>query len=163
MLRVHVDFHYEYDKLDARGTAVLTDFLRGLETLGIAADVAVIGSDTPPVITRAKRAGGNGRDKKAAAPVPAAEPVVDLGGDPGTEGDEDPLDEELSAGGLSPTEALERALAGARQIYNHGFRKEIQTLQRECGVAKFADVPADKGHEFLARVLRLAEQTGVHV
>lgn len=76
------------------------------------------------------------------------------------------IEDNLPAGanaGLSPAEALDLGLTLVRAIYNAGHKREVKELQATFAVAKFSDIPVDRGHEFYKLVLALSEKIGVSV
>lgn len=168
-LHVQVNFTYQFDDVNLGGFAVLNELVRALQGLGVTPSLQVSGIDSGPPgapAAPARRskpkpvATGNGQGMQsgpAAPPAPSLTAPVEL--DP-----DDEEDEELVAeGGLSPVEARARGLLLVRQIYNLGFKREVKVLQQQFGVAKFSDVPPDKGHDFFRLVTELAERTGVQV
>jgi hypothetical protein len=62
---------------------------------------------------------------------------------------------------MSPGEAREAGLALVRAVYTAGHVKEVKQLQKEWEVAKFYDIGIEQGHVFYARVMKLAQETGV--
>jgi hypothetical protein len=62
---------------------------------------------------------------------------------------------------MSPGEAREAGLALVRAVYTAGHVKEVKQLQKEWEVAKFYDIAVEQGHVFYARVMKLAQETGV--
>jgi len=103
-------------------------------------------------------------------PAPEEEPPEDLSG-PEPNGDGAAVEDlGLLAPNMSPAEAKEAGLTLLREIYEVAKKVQIQDpsklarvkeMQTELGVAKFYDVPDPRGHEFFARVMRLAHETGV--
>lgn len=168
---VQVTLTYGFDDRDLSGFAKLTELMQQLQALGVSPQVEVKGVDPPaaPVVAKQPaRTNGKDRDhqnKARTKPAPVAEAypgVDDLAGDALDAAGED----ELIPGetvGKSPAEAREQGLVMVRAIYNAGYKREVKLLQQDFAVAKFADVPADKGHEFLKRVIELAEKTGISV
>ena len=176
---MHVSLFFDFNDRDLTGFAGFTELIRSLHALQLDPRVTVTGTDGPipmtpnpapaPAAPAAGR-GGNGRGRRAAAPAAAPDPpppnpandtLDDVFGDDPTETDDD-----LTAGteaGMSQTEALDRGLTLVRAIYNAGHKKEVKELQQKFAVAKFADVPTVRGHEFFKLVNDLANKTGVHV
>jgi hypothetical protein len=62
---------------------------------------------------------------------------------------------------MSPGEARELGLALVREIYAAGKVAEVKALQKEYGIAKFYDVPVEKGHQFYRRVMSVAQAAGL--
>lgn len=62
---------------------------------------------------------------------------------------------------MSPGEAREAGLALVRQAYAGGHVAEVKVLQRQWKIAKFYDVPVEKGHEFYAQAVKLAQSVGL--
>lgn len=62
---------------------------------------------------------------------------------------------------MSPAEAKEAGLVLVREVYAAGKVAQVKALQKEWQVAKFYDVPDVKGHEFFARVMKMATETGI--
>jgi hypothetical protein len=59
---------------------------------------------------------------------------------------------------MSPGEAKEAGLALVRQMYAAGKVAEVKLLQKQYGVAKFYDVPLEKGHQFYREVLAISHK-----
>jgi hypothetical protein len=170
MLVVHLQLEYDFgsENLDVFGSLLAA--VKTLKELGVETNVIVRGVDAPPRAPPANvnapkprgRPPGNGKTKPAAA----AAVEDDLNSDPGEA--DDPLADELAdegvpEGSMSPTEARDRGLVSVRTIYNAGFKREVKALQAQFQVAKFADVPPARGHEFFTAVMALAEKTKVAV
>lgn len=166
---------YRYESHDLGVFAQLAELLKGLHALGVQPVVEVRGTDAPaavPVASAAPAAPTRGR-RRAAVPAPSvandAAPAASVAGDPLEDmfgddpGDADDADVTGANAGLSPAEALDLGLTLVRAVYNAGHKKEVKELQAAFGVAKFADVPVDRGHDFYKLVLALAEKTGVSV
>jgi len=62
---------------------------------------------------------------------------------------------------MSPAEAKEAGLALVREAYAAGKMAQVKALQKAWGIAKFYDIPNEKGHEFFAAVMKLAHETGL--
>jgi hypothetical protein len=62
---------------------------------------------------------------------------------------------------MSPAEAKEAGLALVREAYAAGKVAQVKALQKAWGIAKFYDIPNEKGHEFFAAVMKLAHETGL--
>jgi hypothetical protein len=62
---------------------------------------------------------------------------------------------------MSPAEAKEAGLALVREAYAAGKVAQVKQLQKAWGIAKFYDIPNEKGHEFFAAVMKLAHETGL--
>jgi hypothetical protein len=89
---------------------------------------------------KAAKAAGNGQADDSGA---------DLSGPEGTNGqDQDELG--LVDPNMSPAEA-----------YAAGKVAQVKALQKAWGIAKFYDIPNEKGHEFFAAVMKLAHETGL--
>jgi hypothetical protein len=168
-LNIHITLHYEFDDRSLAGFGALTELVRAMQGLGVNPQVTVSGTDTPAAGRSSQRRApsGNGRSRPpnpvpAAEPAAASDPVDDIfGDDPTGTDDEDPTT--IANTGLSPAEALDRGLTLVRAVYNGGHKREVKELQQKFAVAKFADVPAVRGHEFFKLVTALAEKTGISV
>jgi hypothetical protein len=162
MLAVHLELHYDINSGDLTVFGSLLAAVKTLKEMGVETSVTVKGIDAPsrapPANVNAPkprgRPPGNGKTKPAVSdPDPDdADPLAD-----------ELADEGVSEGSMSPTEARDRGLVSVRTIYNAGFKREVQTLRAQFQVAKFADVPPARGHEFFAAVMALAEKTKVAV
>jgi hypothetical protein len=124
---------------------------------------------TPPPVPKGKAAAPAPAPKgKTAAPAaktnskkpaPAPEPdIMDLGGDEDEDDDmtgglglADDDQEEADFDG-TPEEAKEEALAKLRVLLGSGLKAQVKEVQQIMKVAKFHDVPAEQGFEFLAAV-----------
>jgi hypothetical protein len=129
--------------------------------------VRQIPSEDPPAakINR-QRAAANARAAKAAkAPSEDPAPVEDLLAPPAGGNGADPGDEDLGLDtpgtSLSPSEARDAALSLIREVYHAGKVGEVKALQRAWAVAKFYDVPVERGHDFYAAVLEIAQAAGL--
>jgi len=125
-----------------------------------------------PVLTPAERSPSPGRQEAAAkaraakaakaAPAAPAAPggngaAEDLGDQlVGDEPDADDMG--LADPSMSPGEAKEAGLALVRQMYAAGKVAEVKLLQKQYGVAKFYDVPLEKGHQFYREVLAISHK-----
>ena len=81
-------------------------------------------------------------------------------------GPEDQADDDLGLGpetpSMSPGEARDAGLALVRQLYT-AHKAEVKALQKEWQIAKFYDIPVERGHEFYARVVQIAQGVGLQV
>jgi hypothetical protein len=62
---------------------------------------------------------------------------------------------------MSPAEAKEAGLALVREAFQAGKIAQVKALQKAWGIAKFYDVPNERGHEFYQQVMKLAHETGL--
>ena len=104
-------------------------------------------------------AAAKARAAKAAKAVPGNGAAEDLGDQlVGDEPDADTDDMGLADPSMSPGEAKEAGLALVRQMYAAGKVAEVKLLQKQYGVAKFYDVPLEKGHQFYREVLAISHK-----
>jgi hypothetical protein len=116
----------------------------------------------PAAAPAPKKAGAKPAPAAKAPPVPAPAPAkAQEAGPPNGEDPEVEDDMGLVPPSMSPAEAKEQALALVRQVYGAGHVAEVKALQKEYQVAKFYDVPVEKGHEFYARVMQLMNTVGL--
>ena len=103
---------------------------------------------------KAAKAAGNGQADDSGA---------DLSGPEGANGQDQAVEDELGLmdPNMSPAEAKEAGLALVREAYAAGKVAQVKALQKAWGIAKFYDIPNDKGHEFFAAVMKLAHETGL--
>jgi hypothetical protein len=95
--------------------------------------------------------------KAAAKAAPGNGAAEDLGDQlVGDEPDADDMG--LADPSMSPGEAKEAGLALVRQMYAAGKVAEVKLLQKQYGVAKFYDVPLEKGHQFYREVLAISHK-----
>jgi hypothetical protein len=92
----------------------------------------------------------------------AADSGADLSG-PEPNGQDQAVEDELGLvdPNMSPAEAKEAGLALVREAYAAGKVAQVKALQKAWGIAKFYDIPNEKGHEFFAAVMKLAHETGL--
>jgi hypothetical protein len=108
------------------------------------------------------------KEKAAAAKTkPAAPgPVEQVPGPDDLNGTEDLVEEEdlglPDAASMSPGEARDAGLALVRQAYAAGHVAPVKTLQKAWQIAKFYDIPVEKGHEFYQQAVKMAQQVGMH-
>jgi hypothetical protein len=103
---------------------------------------------------KAAKAAGNGQADDSGADLNGPEP----------NGQDQPAVEDdlgLVDPNMSPAEAKEAGLAVVREAYAAGKVAEVKALQKAWGIAKFYDIPVEKGHEFFAQVMKLAHETGL--
>ena len=62
---------------------------------------------------------------------------------------------------MTPAEAKEAGLAIVREAYAAGKVAQVKALQKAWGIAKFYDIPIERGHEFYRQVMKLAHETGL--
>lgn len=62
---------------------------------------------------------------------------------------------------MSPAEAKEAGLALMRELFGAGKVAEMKAIQKAWGVAKFYDIPNEKGHEFYRQALQTMHETGL--
>lgn len=97
--------------------------------------------------------------KQAGPPAGTNGGAEDLGDQlVGDDADTDTDDLGLADPSMSPAEAKEAALALVRQMYAAGKVAEVKKLQKEYQVAKFYDVPLEKGHQFYREVLAISHK-----
>lgn len=126
-------------------------------------------AEPPPPLTQADQlkiarqaAAANARaaKDKAAAAKKVLGPETDLNGA------EDLAEEEdlglPDAASMSPGEARDAGLALVRQAYAAGHVAPVKTLQKAWQIAKFYDIPVEKGHEFYQQAVKMAQQVGMH-
>jgi hypothetical protein len=118
--------------------------------------------DPPAAKTNRQKAAANARAAKAAKADPAL--VEDLLAPPAGSNGADPDDEDLgldTSSAMSPSEARDAGLSLIREIYHAGKVGEVKALQKAWSVAKFYDVPVERGHDFYAAVLEIAQAVGL--
>jgi hypothetical protein len=113
-----------------------------------------------------QEAAANARAAKVAkqqARGPVSGPVDDDVAGPSGNGDGEQVEDLglLDDPSMSPGEAREAGLALVREAYAAGKVAQVKALQKAWGIAKFYDIPVEKGHEFYAQVMKLALQTGI--
>ena len=88
---------------------------------------------------------------------------ADLSGPEGANGQDQAVEDDLGLvdPNMSPAEAKEAGLALVREAYAAGKVAQVKALQKAWGIAKFYDIPNEKGHEFFAAVMKLAHETGL--
>jgi len=86
-------------------------------------------------------------------------PVEDLNG-AGPEAQEDDIGL-VDASSMSPGEARDAGLALVRQAYAGGHVAQVKALQKKWAIAKFYDVPVEKGHVFYQEAVKLAQSVGL--
>jgi hypothetical protein len=96
---------------------------------------------------------------QATAAVDVAGPADGTNGTGDQDDDSDAMG--LNAPSMSPGEAKDAALALVREVYSAGHVAQVKALQKELDVAKFYDVPVEKGHVFYQRVMKLAQGVGL--
>ena len=67
----------------------------------------------------------------------------------------------VDASSMSPGEARDAGLALVRQAYAGGHVAEVKALQKKWAIAKFYDVPVEKGHLFYQEAVKLAQSVGL--
>jgi hypothetical protein len=152
------------------GRALLAQLLPGAELAQEDALVESAERTSDKIKANRQAAAANARAAKLAKQAPVdvdTDPVGDRGAadlaGPGTNGvDADPEEDlGLTDPSMSPAEAKEAGLVLVREIYAAGKVVEVKALQKEYGVAKFYDVPIEKGHAFHRRVMEVAHATGL--
>lgn len=113
------------------------------------------------VKTNRQKAAANARAAKAAKPTTEPPPVEDLSAPPEGSNGADPGDELDMPTAMSPAEARDAGLVLIREVYHAGKVGEVKALQKAWAVAKFHDVPVEKGHDFYAAVLEIAQAAGL--
>ena len=94
--------------------------------------------------------------EKVMGPAPAPE---DLNGT-GPEAEDDVgLAPDIAS--MSPGEARDAGLALVRQAYAANHVAPVKALQKKWGIAKFYDIPVEKGHEFYSEAVQLAQSVGI--
>jgi hypothetical protein len=106
------------------------------------------------------------KEKAAAAKKQTAGPVEKVLGPPeDLNGTEDLVeDEDLGlpdAASMSPGEARDAGLALVRQAYAAGHVAPVKALQKQWAIAKFYDIPVEKGHEFYQQAVKMAQGVGM--
>lgn len=122
---------------------------------------AQIGAQTPAP----PRTGGTKARQGKAAAGPVTQvlgPAEDLNGANGADTDPDDMGL-VDTSSMSPGEARDAGLALIRQVYAAGHVAEVKALQKEWQVAKFYDVPVERGHEFYGRAVKLAQAAGLQI
>lgn len=135
--------------------------------------VTVVRESIPPgkATTAAGPAKRRGRPPKATtAPAPVVAP--DETGEDEDDGEDEDERDEISAGlddpeppapavqtALPPEQALLKALENLRTLYARATgAKAVKKLQKEWGVAKFAEINLDRAHELLKVSAKLLEE-----
>lgn len=100
--------------------------------------------------------------KAGSAPVGPDTLIEDPIG-PRTNGQDQAVEDELGLvdPNMSPAEAKEAGLALVREAYAAGKVAQVKALQKSWQIAKFYDIPNERGHEFFAAVMKLAHETGL--
>jgi hypothetical protein len=106
------------------------------------------------------------KDKAAAAKTKPVGPVEKvLGPETDLNGTEDLVEEEdlglPDAASMSPGEARDAGLALVRQAYAAGHVAPVKALQKQWAIAKFYDIPVEKGHEFYQQAMKMAQGVGM--
>lgn len=138
--------------------------LSPLEIETPAIDAAAAAIDAAAAAKAAKRAAR----QQAAANARGVEPVLrtpsedDLTGpEPNGADTESVEDMGLDDPNMSPAEAKEAGLALMRELFGAGKVAEMKAIQKAWGVAKFYDIPNEKGHEFYRHALQTMHETGL--
>lgn len=110
----------------------------------------------PAPVAQARGKTKAGPVEKVLGPAPAPE---DLNGT-GPEAEDDVgLTPDVAS--MSPGEARDAGLALVRQAYAANHVAPVKALQKKWGIAKFYDIPVEKGHEFYSEAVRLAQSVGI--
>ena len=115
-----------------------------------------------------QEAAAKARAAKAAKQAEAPE-AEDLSGPvPGTNGAagdqaEDQAEEDLGLDdpSMGPGDAKEQGLVLMRELYAAGKVEGVKKLQKAWGIAKFYDIPVERGHEFYRQAMKLAVDAGL--
>jgi len=150
-------------QLGVPGTSALTGALTGALISAAETAETTSAADMQKKVNQ-QAAAAKARAAKAAKTSPT--PVEDVLGPaeppPEANGAGDQVDDlGLIDPSMSPAEAKEQGLVLVREVYAAGKVAEVKALQKEWQVAKFYDVPDAKGHEFFARVMKMAVETGI--
>jgi hypothetical protein len=125
--------------------------------------------DPEKVKANRQQAAANARAAKLAkqaeaTPEPAEANGGDLEGqlvgDDPTETPDDDSDLGLDDPSMSPAEAKDAGLALLREVFATK-PAEVKKLQKAWNIAKFHDVPMERGHEFYQQAMKLAQDAGL--
>lgn len=111
-----------------------------------------------------QEAAAKARAAKAAKQAPEPEPEPEDLGPAGNGQDlQDQVEEDLGLDdpSMGPGEAKEQGLVLMRELYAAGKVEGVKKLQKAWGIAKFYDIPVEKGHEFYRQAMRLAVDAGL--
>jgi hypothetical protein len=127
----------------------------------LAAAAAPLSDPADTIKANRQAAAAKARAAKEAKTAGPAIDAAELNGSPADAlADNDPL-EFPDAASMSPGEARDAGLALVRQAYAAGRVAEVKTLQKAWQVSKFYDVPVEKGHDFYAAAMKLAQDAGL--
>jgi hypothetical protein len=129
----------------------------------IGASAIAAGTAVEQLKANRQAAAANARAAKTkAGPVEKVPgPPEDLNG-AGPEAQEDDIGL-VDASSMSPGEARDAGLALVRQAYAGGHVAQVKALQKKWAIAKFYDVPVEKGHVFYQEAVKLAQSVGLSV